>query len=71
MTGKKEKPKRVRTTINATLSMKPEDWELLLVKAKALGMSRTQLVTRLARGEIQTDTLRLSEERYLGESCAN
>jgi hypothetical protein len=26
MTGKKEKPKRVRTTINATLSMKPEDW---------------------------------------------
>ena len=63
-----EKPK----TINATVRMEPQDWKALQVKAKALGMTRTQFLTQIARAEIQLEKMMLgAEKELLGKFCAS
>ncbi|HAJ59993.1 MAG TPA: hypothetical protein DCP31_12625 [Cyanobacteria bacterium UBA8543] len=71
MTKGRGRPKSDRNTKTVTLRLEPRDWELFRQKAKALGMSRSQLVQRLARGEIRIDSAILTEELLLGESSAN
>lgn len=60
-------------TINATVRMPPQDWEALNTKAKTLGLTRTQFLKQIARGEIQSGKVVLSEieKEVLGESFAS
>ena len=59
-----------RRKINATLWMEQEDWDALEDMAKALGMTRTQLVTRIARGEVIQEriSINLTQKEILGKS---
>ncbi|EDX78541.1 hypothetical protein MC7420_7194 [Coleofasciculus chthonoplastes PCC 7420] len=49
----------------------PKGWKLLQSQAQQLGITRSELVERFARGEIQENLSQLAEERFLGESFAN
>lgn len=55
-------------TINATVRMPIEDWEALRIKARNLGLTRTQFLRQIARGKIQTE---MTEKEVLGESFAS
>jgi hypothetical protein len=56
--------------INATLRMKAEDWESLQNIAEAIGMTRTKMLTALARGNLQLQTSS-QEKQLLGEFYAS
>jgi hypothetical protein len=71
MTNKRGRPKSNIKKVNATMQLPEEDWNLLGAKAKALGISRTQLISRIARGQIRMEVILLEEERLLGEFFAS
>jgi hypothetical protein len=58
MTKGRGRPKSDRNTKTVTLRLEPRDWELFRQKAKALGMSRSQLVQTVSQGR---DTDRFSD----------
>jgi hypothetical protein len=72
MTNKRGRPKSARENAkNVSLMITPKGWKLLQSQAQQLGISRSELVERFARGEIQENLSQLAEERFLGESFAN
>jgi hypothetical protein len=56
-------------TINATLRMTQSDWDALQVKAQEMGMTRTQFLIQIARGEIPVEkkALQVQEQQLLGK----
>jgi hypothetical protein len=72
MTSKRGRPKSARENAkNVSLMITPKGWKLLQSQAQQLGMTRSELVERFARREIQGNLSELAEERFLGEFFAN
>lgn len=55
MTSKIGRPRSKRDAKTVTLTVTPEAWEMLYIHAQKLGTTRSELVEKLARGEIYQD----------------
>lgn len=61
------RPKAARETKNVTLKVTQEAWALLDSTARSMGLTRSELVERFARGELLSPV----EIQSLGKSCAS
>ncbi|WP_144416009.1 ribbon-helix-helix protein, CopG family [Calothrix sp. 336/3] len=61
------KPLHGQRKKDLTLSITPEGFDLLDAKAKAMGISKSELVERIARDKVSS----ASEQQFLGECSAN
>ena len=67
--AKRGRPRSKRNTKTVALTVTPEAWEMLHKHAQELGTTRSELVEKLARGEIYQDHPLIA--KYLGEQSAN
>ncbi|WP_225895982.1 CopG family transcriptional regulator [Dendronalium phyllosphericum] len=61
------KPLHGQRKKDLTLTLTPEGVEMLDAKAKALGISKSEMIERIAREQVSSPL----EHQLLGECCAN
>jgi hypothetical protein len=65
------RPKSLRGAKPVTLALSPEAWELLRIRALNLGMTRSELVEKIARGEVPVSWNSAMDSGWLGKSFLN